>query len=125
MRIFLAIAALFTFVAMAPPVKKVTIQTNAVCEMCERNIESALRAVEGVKDADLDLVTKKVKIKYDEDVVDLATLRQAISAAGYEADEVPARPKARENLANCCKRGDEAKAKSCSKTCEKPCGPKS
>ena len=80
--------------------------------------------------AELDLVTKKVKIKYDEDVVDVATLRQAIANTGYEADEVPARPKAREALDACCKKGDEKKAcsggdkasadkASCAKSCAK------
>ena len=48
-------------------------------------------------------MSKNVKIKYDESKVDAATLRQTISAAGYDADEVPARKKAYDALDNCCK----------------------
>ncbi|MFT7120637.1 MAG: copper chaperone CopZ [Neolewinella sp.] len=112
MRVLAILAVLFAFTAMAAPPKKASIQTNAVCEMCQFAIEKALFKIDGVKKAELDLVTKKVKIKYDESVVDLATLRQAISAVGYDADDVPARPAAREALDDCCK-GD-------GKACKKP-----
>lgn len=106
---------------MAAPPKKVVIQTNAICEMCKVSIEKNLLALEGVQTAELDLVTKKVKVKYDDDLVDVATLRQAIANTGYEADEVPARPKAQEALAACCKpkTDEKACAKSCAKSCDK------
>ncbi len=110
MRILPFLIVLFAFVAIAAPPKKVTIQTNAICGMCKDNIESGLLALEGVLKAELDLVTKKVKIKYDADLIDVATLRQAIANTGYTADEVPARPKARESLAACCKADDEGKS---------------
>ncbi|PSR12926.1 MAG: MerP protein [Bacteroidetes bacterium] len=94
--------------------KKVIIKTSAVCGMCKTTIEKALQALDGVAKAELDLVTQKVTVRYDTNKLDVATLRQAVAAAGYDADEVPARPKAYENLPNCCKKGtscgpDEAK----------------
>jgi len=115
-------AILFSFVAMAAPPKKVVIQTNAICGMCKTNIETSLAAIDGVEKAELDLVTKKVKIKYDDDVVDVATLRQAIANTGYNADEVPARPKAQDALAACCKPAKTADACCADKTkaCKKP-----
>ncbi|OAV44550.1 heavy-metal-associated domain-containing protein [Lewinella sp. 4G2] len=122
MRLLPILVAVFAFIAMAAPPKKVVIQTSAVCEMCKTSIEKNLLAIEGVAKAELDLVTKKVKIKYDDKLVDVATLRQAIANTGYAADDVPARPKAVEGLANCCKPKDTAKkgcAKSCAKTCDK------
>lgn len=124
MRNLLFFVALFGFFAMAAPPKKVTIQTNAICGMCETNIESGLLAIEGVKKADLDLVTKKVKIKFDADLVDVATLRQAIANVGYNADDVPARPKAQEALAACCKPKTTTAACCADKTkaCKKPEG---
>ena len=125
MRNLFLLLTLFTFVAMAVPPKKIVIQTNAVCGMCKTNIETSLAAIEGVKKAELDLVTKKVKIKYDDKAVDVATLRQAIANTGYDADEVPARPKAQEALAACCKPKKTAakaccadKAKACKKEVE-------
>lgn len=116
MRNLFLFVALFGFLAMAAPPKKVTIQTNAICGMCKTNIETALAGVEGVQMAELDLVTKKVKIKYDGKVVDEAALRQAIANTGYNADDVPARPKAQEALDACCKPKD---MKACA---EKPGG---
>jgi len=103
MRQLILFVALFGFIAMAAPTEKITIQTNAQCGMCKTSIETSLTALEGVKSAELDLVTKKVKIKYDDKVLDAATLRQAIANTGYSADDVPARPKAQEALAACCK----------------------
>ena len=122
MRTLLLFVALFGFLAVAAPPKKVVIQTNAVCGMCETNIEEGLLAIEGVKKADLDLTTKKVKIKFDDKVLDEATLRQAIANIGYDADDVPARPKAQDALAACCKPKKAAKA-CCAdkaKACKKP-----
>lgn len=115
-------AILFSFVAMAAPPKKVVIQTNAQCGMCKTNIETSLASIDGVKTAELDLVTKKVKIKYDDDVVDVATLRQAIANTGYNADEVPARPKAQDALAACCKpkEGTAACCADKTKACKMP-----
>jgi copper chaperone CopZ len=121
MRNLFLFVALFGFLAMAAPPKKIVIQTNAICGMCKTNIEESLGALEGVKKVELDLVTKKVKVKYDDKVLDVATLRQAIANTGYNADDVMARPKAQEALAACCKPKKAAsaccsdKAKSCAK----------
>ncbi len=123
MRNLFLFVALFGFLAMAAPPKKIVIQTNAICGMCKTNIESSLAALAGVKSAELDLVTKKVKIKYDQEVLDPATLRQAIANTGYDADDVPARPKAQEALAACCK-PKKMEGKACcadaTKACKKP-----
>ncbi len=120
MRNLFLLLVVFAFTAMAAPPKKVVIQTNAVCEMCKNAIEKNLYDIDGVEKAELDLVTKKVKIKYDADVVDVATLRQAIANTGYEADEVPARPKAQEALAACCKPKGDACCADKTKACKKP-----
>lgn len=93
------------------PKKKVVVKTSAICGMCKTTIEKALYKLEGVRKANLDIITKKVKVKYDASLVDEATIRQAISAAGYDADEIPARPKAYEALPACCKKGS---------SCDKP-----
>ncbi|MEL6355924.1 MAG: heavy metal-associated domain-containing protein [Bacteroidota bacterium] len=102
---------LLTFAAVSPTtkIKKAVIKTNATCEMCKVTIEKALYALDGVESAELDLITKKVKVRYNEDKLNEATLRQAISAAGYLADDVPPRPKARETLPDCCKSDEECK----------------
>jgi len=108
MRFIVLFVSLFVFTAVAPNppenLKKVRIKTSANCGMCKAAIEKALYALEGVAHAELDLVTRKVKVSYDSEQQDVNTLRQAIAAAGYDADEVPARPKAYEALPGCCKK---------------------
>ncbi|MEM6772538.1 MAG: heavy metal-associated domain-containing protein [Bacteroidota bacterium] len=112
MRILALLAVFFAFTAMAATTQKVSIKTNACCETSQYLIEKALNKIEGVVRCELDLVTQKVKIKYDDSKVDVATLRQAIANTGFKADELPARPKAYDALPICCK-GD-------GKTCKKP-----
>ncbi len=123
MRIFLLVAVLSSlFLSMAAAdaspsnvsplnvsptdnIQRVKIKTSAICDMCKVSIERALLKLQGVQTAELDLVTKKVNIRYDADQLSVATLRQAIAAVGYDADEVTARPKAYDSLAACCKKG--------------------
>ncbi|MEO0731198.1 MAG: heavy metal-associated domain-containing protein [Bacteroidota bacterium] len=112
MRFFLFVFPLFALTSMSAPLEKVSIQTNACCETSQYLIEKAIWALDGVQKCELDLVTQKVKIKYDAEKIDVATLRQAISGTGFQADDVPARPKAYAALPLCCK-GD-------GKTCKKP-----
>lgn len=109
MRLLLFLAALVSFTAVAPvaPPAKAKIKTSAVCEMCKKTIESALLKLPGVESASLDLTTRQVKVKYDKSKISLAQLRQGIAAAGYDADEVPALPRAYEALPGCCKKDSE------------------
>ncbi|MEZ4983872.1 MAG: heavy metal-associated domain-containing protein [Saprospiraceae bacterium] len=110
MRIVWMMLAILPLMAMSnlddalPRTRKAVIKTSAICGMCKTTIEKALSNVEGVQKAALDLVTAKVTVRYDEAKTNIHELRQAISAAGYDADEVPARPKAYENLPACCKK---------------------
>lgn len=113
MRLLIVLTLLFSGTLFAtPPLARAVIQTNACCETSQFLIEKALNRLDGVKRCELDLVTRKVRIKYDPAKLDLATLRQAIAGTGFAADEVPPRPKAYAALPGCCK-GD-------GKTCKKP-----
>lgn len=125
MQILFVLISLFTFTTAPANIddgkmEKVTIETSARCEMCKVTIEKALYELDGVKKAELDLVTKKVKVKYDARQVDLSTLRQTISAVGYQADAVPARPKAVAALPDCCK----PEVKACKKSGKSCCAAK-
>lgn len=108
MRVLILFVALFSLTAAAPthPIKveRVTIKTSAICGMCKATIEKALYKLDGVETAVLDVTTKKVKVRYDAEKLDVNTLRQAISAAGYDADDIPARQRAYDALPGCCKK---------------------
>jgi Copper chaperone len=117
---FFALSLLLFSTAFSLGNKTIKIQTSAVCEMCKDLIESSLGALEGVNFVELDLTTKKVKIKYDDSVQSEASLRLALSKIGYSADEVPADKAAFEELPGCCKSAKacvsgqkEATGKSC------------
>ncbi len=56
------------------------------CNHCKMAVEKALKTLDGVRDASVDLEAKKVSIEYDPAAVDEAGLRKAISDAGYEVN---------------------------------------
>lgn len=83
----------------------VVIQTSAECGECKERIEGALNYTKGVKFAELDLDSRKLTVKFKNDVISLEEIKKQISALGYNADEVVADPVAYEKLPACCKAG--------------------
>lgn len=82
---------------------ELTIRTNAVCDMCEKTIETELLYEKGVKAVDVDLETNLITVKVDPKKTDVAKVRTAIAKLGYTADEVAPDIAAREKLPACCK----------------------
>lgn len=80
------------------------IKTSAVCDMCKETLEKAMAYEKGVKDSKLDVETKVLTVKYDPKKTDLAKIRTAVANSGYDADAVPANPKAYDKLNACCKK---------------------
>ena len=54
------------------------------CEHCQTSIEGALRPLEGVRDATVDIEQRTVEVTYDESVVGRGQLVAAIEDQGYE-----------------------------------------
>ncbi|MEZ4685132.1 MAG: heavy metal-associated domain-containing protein [Bacteroidia bacterium] len=107
--IFLSLILMSGFVFADSPAKKpktetVEIQTSAVCGHCEEKISNALTYTKGVVDFDFNDETKVVSVTYKTKKTSADDIRQATSAAGYQADEVPANQAAYDNLAPCCKK---------------------
>ncbi|MBI2357559.1 MAG: copper-translocating P-type ATPase [Deltaproteobacteria bacterium] len=55
------------------------------CASCVNHIEDALRGLDGVLQANVNLATEKATVEYLPGVVDLPAMRQAVADAGYEA----------------------------------------
>jgi copper chaperone len=53
------------------------------CEHCERTIRSALAPVEGVRNVDVDVPAKRVRVEYDEQVVDVNRLAAILAEEEY------------------------------------------
>jgi len=89
----------------AKKTETIQIKTSAVCNMCKHTIETALYKLKGVKSANLDVASKVVTVDYNPSKITSEQLKTAITQVGYDADEMPADPKAYENLHRCCKKG--------------------
>jgi periplasmic mercuric ion binding protein len=100
--------AFVTFSAQAQKSKKeqsVDIKTSAVCGMCKASIEKAISNEKGVKNYSLDVDSKILTVVYDTRKTNVSTLKQTVTATGYDADELPAQEKAYNKLSSCCKKG--------------------
>ena len=80
----------------------VIIQTSAQCGDCKERIEELLNYSKGVTFAELDLVTKKVTVKFNPSKISLSEIKKKISDLGYDADEVKANAEGIKKLPACC-----------------------
>jgi copper chaperone CopZ len=81
----------------------VIIQTSAQCGDCKERIEELLNYTKGVTFAELDLITKKVTVKFKPSKVTLSEIKQKISDLGYDADDIKANAEGIKKLPACCK----------------------
>lgn len=62
-----------------------TIGVNGMtCGHCEEAVRGALEQLNGVQDVAIDLKEGNVKVNYDEDLVTLGDIRDAIENQGYD-----------------------------------------
>lgn len=73
------------------------------CNMCAANISEALDKVKGVKDYSVNLEEKNATVTYDDALTTLEKIENAISKAGYVANNKKANKKAYNKLNKCCK----------------------
>ncbi|WP_448530427.1 heavy-metal-associated domain-containing protein [Raineya sp.] len=103
----LMFVAIFAFAQETADLQEVQIKTSAVCGMCKKKIEKDLSYEKGVVSADLNVETKIVTVKYNPKKTSVAKIKKAINKAGYDADELPANPKAYNKLPECCKKDNK------------------
>ncbi len=97
----------FTAFAQKNDVAELKIKTSAQCEQCKERIEKAMAFERGVKSSVLDVETKVLTVSYLKSRTTPDKIRKAVAAVGYDADEVPADPKAYASLPPCCKKPDD------------------
>ncbi len=84
--------------------EKATIQLPTIqCDQCKKNITKAMKNVEGVNDFNIDVDGKVMTVAYDKSKTDLSKVENAITAAGYDANDKKADPVAYDKLDECCK----------------------
>ncbi|MCX6143267.1 MAG: heavy-metal-associated domain-containing protein [Ignavibacteriales bacterium] len=85
-------------------VLKTTIKVpTIVCGSCVTTVTNALKKVDGVKTAKVDLKKKTATVTYASTKATVDKLEKAIADAGYDANDVKRNPEAYEKLDACCK----------------------
>lgn len=54
------------------------------CDHCKMSITRALRGLAGVSDVDINLDTKKVRVRFDPQATDEGAIRSAIAESGFD-----------------------------------------
>ncbi len=75
-----------------------------VCSSCVTAVTKAVKAVDGVTDVQVDLNAKTVKVSFEPGRTSVPAIEDAITAAGYDANNKKRDPAAYENLPECCKK---------------------
>jgi copper chaperone len=71
--------------------KTVTIKVDGMkCEKCSASVTKALKATEGVEDAQVSSAKGEAVIKYDDQKLNETKLREVINSTGFKAAQPPA-----------------------------------
>lgn len=82
------------------------------CSTCKKNIETAVKKLDGIESINVVVKEKVAHINYDKSKTDLTKIESTITAAGYDANDKKADPDAYKSLDDCCKLPKDQKEKS-------------
>lgn len=75
-----------------------------ICESCGGRILKQLYNEDGIKTTEVDSKANTIKVVYDTKKISVEKIRTLISQMGFDADNVPADPKAVAKLDECCQK---------------------
>lgn len=73
------------------------------CGMCKETIETAVKTLEGIKEAEWSQETKMIHISFNSDKVQLKDIHKTIAKAGYDTELEKANDTVYNGLPECCK----------------------
>lgn len=79
-----------------------TVWVDGVCGMCKKRIETASIKTKGVKSAVWNVESKELRLIYNENKTDLATIQQSIADVGHDTKEIKATDAAYGSVHPCC-----------------------
>ena len=87
---------------------KASFEVDGVCMMCKNRIEKASLKTKGVKSAVWNVESHELRLIFDENKTDLATIQKNIAGVGHDTKELKATDEAYNSVHPCCKyREDE------------------
>ena len=106
--VYMALICFITSMSFGQTTEKwqtVIIQTSAECGDCKTRIEEGLNYTKGVKFAELDMETKRVTVKFNQDKISLEEIKKTLNKIGYHADDFKATIEQIRQLPSCCQPG--------------------
>jgi len=85
---------------------------SAQCEICEATLNKTLKKIKGVEKYKVDIEGKVIHVNYDRNVTTISKIENAITSAGYDANDKKANPDAYDKLDKCCKKPEDRQKKS-------------
>ena len=87
---------------------KASIEVDGVCMMCKNRIEKASLKTKGVKSAVWNVKSHELKLIFDENKTNLATIQNNIAAVGHDTQKLKATDEAYDSVHSCCKYREDA-----------------
>jgi cation transport ATPase len=87
---------------------RATIEVDGVCNMCKERIEKACIKTKGVKSAVWNVNTHELKLIYNENLTNLATIEKNVAAVGHDTKNVVATDEAYNSVHDCCRYREES-----------------
>ncbi|MFN4314846.1 MAG: heavy-metal-associated domain-containing protein [Chitinophagaceae bacterium] len=112
--------ALFTIPGIAQKTSTESVAVSGNCGMCKTTIEKAAKKA-GASEASWDMDGKKLTVTYAAGKTDLASIQQAVAAAGYDTRDVKASDEAYNKLHACCKYDRASAASNSAMHCQADC----
>ncbi|WP_167616453.1 heavy-metal-associated domain-containing protein [Maribellus sediminis] len=100
----LSLAALFMMGAFTVFAGNKTekIKVSGNCGMCEKRIEKAASAVEGVSKADWNKETKMLEVTFDDALTSTDKIEKAVAKVGHDTPHYKAKDEVYNELPGCC-----------------------
>lgn len=80
---------------------------SAQCNRCKSKISKTLKKLDGVSSFHIDIDKHAIHVDYDKSLISLNKIEEAISLAGYDANNLKADPVAYSELDDCCKKPED------------------
>jgi copper chaperone CopZ len=108
-KIILMAAALMMMGAAEAKTVKTTFVVKGNCDMCQKRIENAAKAVNGVTSARWNKKDGQLSLVYDNKKTSPEKVQKALVAVGHDCGKFKADQKVYDKLPGCCKYRDNAK----------------